>query len=150
MAGDPDAIVIGSGPNGLVAACMLARAGLRVLVCEAHSRRWGGALGSEEATLPGFVHDVGAAFFPFPRISPAFRALELEKHVELCFAEFESCHPRPTARSRVSAATSTSAPATSATRATARPSPRWPAGTAASSRRCWGSSSTRCRRSHLS
>ncbi|MFY0537234.1 NAD(P)-binding protein [Nannocystis pusilla] len=95
MAGDPDAIVIGSGPNGLVAACMLARAGLRVLVCEANPRRWGGALGSEEATLPGFVHDVGAAFFPFPRISPAFRALELEKHVELCFAEFESCHPAP-------------------------------------------------------
>lgn len=96
MAGDPDAIVIGSGPNGLVAACMLARAGLRVLVCEANPRRWGGALGSEEATLPGFVHDVGAAFFPFPRISPAFRALDLEKQgVELGFAEFESCHPAP-------------------------------------------------------
>lgn len=97
MAGDPDAIIIGSGPNGLVAACMLARAGLRVLVCEANPRRWGGALGSEEATLPGFVHDVGAAFFPFPRISPAFRALDLERTrgVELCFAEFESCHPAP-------------------------------------------------------
>lgn len=96
MAGDPEAIVIGSGPNGLVAACMLARAGLRVLVCEANPRRWGGALGSEEATLPGFVHDVGAALFPFPRLSPAFRALDLEKQgVELCFAEFESCHPAP-------------------------------------------------------
>lgn len=96
MAGDPDAIVIGSGPNGLVAACMLARAGLRVLVCEANPRRWGGALGSEEATLPGFIHDVGAAFFPFPRLSPAFRALDLERHgAALCFAEFESCHPAP-------------------------------------------------------
>jgi phytoene dehydrogenase-like protein len=97
MAGDPDAIVIGSGPNGLVAACMLARAGLRVLVCEANPHRWGGALGSEEATLPGFVHDVGAAFFPFPRLSPAFRALDLEGQglVQLCFAEFESCHPAP-------------------------------------------------------
>ena len=97
MAGDPDAIVIGSGPNGLVAACMLARAGLRVLVCEANPRRWGGALGSEEATLPGFVHDVGAAFFPFPRLSPAFRALDLEGQglVQLRFAEFESCHPAP-------------------------------------------------------
>lgn len=94
---DPDAIVIGSGPNGLVAACMLARAGVRVLVCEANPQRWGGALGSEEATLPGFVHDVGAAFFPFPRLSPAFQALDLERQglVELCFAELESCHPAP-------------------------------------------------------
>ena len=97
MAGDPDAIVIGSGPNGLAAACMLARAGVRVLVCEANPRRWGGALGSEEATRPGFVHDVGAAFFPFPRLSPAFRALDLEGQglLQLHFAEFESCHPGP-------------------------------------------------------
>ncbi|HEY8378651.1 MAG TPA: NAD(P)/FAD-dependent oxidoreductase [Nannocystis sp.] len=97
MAGDPDAIVIGSGPNGLAAACVLARAGVRVLVCEANPRRWGGALGSEQATLPGFVHDVGAAFFSFARLSPAFRALDLERTagLELCFGEFESCHPAP-------------------------------------------------------
>ena len=74
---DPDVIVIGSGPNGLVAACVLAKKGFRVLVLEANPRRPGGALGSEEATSRGFLHDVGASFFPFGKSSPAFRYLEL-------------------------------------------------------------------------
>jgi phytoene dehydrogenase-like protein len=91
---DPDVIVIGSGPNGLFAACRLADLGARVLVLEANPRRPGGALASEELTLPGFVHDVGAGFFPFGRSSPAFRALGLERHgVEWLNAHFESCHP---------------------------------------------------------
>jgi phytoene dehydrogenase-like protein len=91
---DPDVVVIGSGPNGLTAACTLAKRGHRVLVLEANPRRPGGALGSEESTRPGFVHDVGAGFFPFGRTSPAFRALDLEAAgVVWQNAELESCHP---------------------------------------------------------
>src|SRR5215831_10225099 len=87
-------VVIGSGPNGLVAANMLARRGFRVLVLEANPRRAGGALGSEALTLPGFVHDVGGGFFPFGESSPAFRALDLPgAGVEWMHARYESCHP---------------------------------------------------------
>ena len=96
MAGDPDVIVIGAGPNGLCAAAALARAGLQVLVLEANPRRAGGALGSEAATLPGFIHDVGAAFFPFARASPAFAALDLEAAgLRWRNMPLESCHPAP-------------------------------------------------------
>jgi phytoene dehydrogenase-like protein len=94
LVSDPDIIVIGSGPNGLVAANALARLGFRALVLETHPRRPGGALGSEELTLPGFVHDVGAGFFPFARSSPAFQSLGLEAAgVRWGNATFESCHP---------------------------------------------------------
>jgi phytoene dehydrogenase-like protein len=87
-------IVIGSGPNGLVAANVLARRGFRVLVLEAHPRRAGGALGSEALTLPGFVHDVGGGFFPFGSTSPAFQALDLPGvGLEWLHTRYESCHP---------------------------------------------------------
>ena len=71
-----DAVIIGSGPNGLVAAATLARAGLNVVCLEAQGRA-GGALGSLPLTEPGFIHDVGAAFFPFAPVSPGLLALDL-------------------------------------------------------------------------
>src|SRR5215210_88294 len=90
-----DAVVIGAGPNGLTAAVTLARRGWEVLVLEAQ-RRPGGAVYSEELTLPGYVHDVGAAFFPFAADSPAFRALDLEgAGLRWCSAPRDSSHPAP-------------------------------------------------------
>ncbi len=90
-----DAIVVGAGPNGLVAAATLARHGWRVLVLEAESRP-GGALFSQEFTLPGYLHDVGAAFFPFAQHSPALRSLDLGgAGLQWRNAHRESSHPAP-------------------------------------------------------
>jgi phytoene dehydrogenase-like protein len=90
-----DAVVIGAGPNGLVAAAALARHGWRVLVLEAQSRP-GGAAWTMELTQPGYLHDVGAAFFPFAHDSPAFRHLDLlGAGLRLVNAPRESCHPAP-------------------------------------------------------
>ena len=71
------AAVIGSGPNGLTAAVMLARAGLDVEVFEA-APDVGGGTRTEELTLAGFRHDVCSAIHPLARVSPAFRDLRLE------------------------------------------------------------------------
>ncbi|GAA3234998.1 NAD(P)/FAD-dependent oxidoreductase [Pseudonocardia petroleophila] len=72
-----DAVVVGSGPNGLVGALRLAEAGARVLLVEANDRL-GGGLRTEELTLPGFHHDVCATVVPLALASPAFRALSLD------------------------------------------------------------------------
>jgi len=74
-----DAVVIGSGPNGLVAANVLADAGWEVEVLEAAPVP-GGAVRTAELTEPGFLHDEFSAFYPLAAASPAIRALELERY----------------------------------------------------------------------
>jgi phytoene dehydrogenase-like protein len=73
------ATVIGSGPNGLAAAILLARAGRKVTVYEA-SQQIGGGMRSAELTLPGFLHDVCAAVYPMGISSPCFEMFPLAKH----------------------------------------------------------------------
>jgi phytoene dehydrogenase-like protein len=68
-----DAVVVGSGPNGLAAAITLAEAGHAVTLLEA-APTVGGGVRSDELTLPGFVHDVCSAIHPFGRTSPFFAA----------------------------------------------------------------------------
>jgi phytoene dehydrogenase-like protein len=74
-----DAVVVGSGPNGLAAAIVLARAGRSVLVREAASVP-GGGVRSEALTLPGYIHDVCSAVYPLGIASPLFSRLPLRAH----------------------------------------------------------------------
>src|ERR1700735_418735 len=75
----PHASVIGSGPNGLAAAVVLARAGLEVEVYEAEALAGGGAR-TMELTQPGFKHDFGSAVHPMGAGSPFFSSLPLAEH----------------------------------------------------------------------
>lgn len=75
----PEAIVIGSGPNGLAAAIELARNDVEVLVVEA-ADEIGGGTRSGELTLPGFVHDVCSAVHPMGILSPFYRQLPLDEY----------------------------------------------------------------------
>ena len=89
----PDAVVVGSGPNGLAAAITLARAGRSVLVVEA-ADTVGGGTRSAELTLPGFVHDVCSAIHPLAKASPCFAELPLEEHgVEFVEPPAPLAHP---------------------------------------------------------
>jgi phytoene dehydrogenase-like protein len=86
-----DAVVVGSGPNGLVGAVMLAEAGLRVLVLEAADEFGGGLRSGALTGLDGFTHDMCATVLPLARASAAFRALDLD--VEWAFPAVQAAHP---------------------------------------------------------
>jgi phytoene dehydrogenase-like protein len=88
-----DAIVVGSGPNGLAAAIALAQAGRSVRVLEA-AATVGGGTRSAELTRPGFVHDVCSAVHPLALGSPFLRALPLREHgLELVQPALALAHP---------------------------------------------------------
>jgi len=93
MGDAPDAIVVGSGPNGLAAAVTLADAGLRVHVYEGAAAPGGGAR-TEELTLPGFRHDVCSAAHPLALASPFFRRFNLQSRgVRILEPDVQFAHP---------------------------------------------------------
>lgn len=91
----PDAVVVGSGPNGLAAAITLARAGLAVTLFE-QAPTIGGGTRSAELTLPGFKHDICSAIHPLGVTSPFFQSLPLHHHgLEWIFPGIQLAHPLP-------------------------------------------------------
>lgn len=93
MSAEPDAIVVGAGPNGLAAAIELAKRGKRVRVYEANDVI-GGSARSKELTLPGFVHDICSAVHPLAVGSPFFKNLSLKEYgLEFIFPPAAVAHP---------------------------------------------------------
>lgn len=90
---DFDAIIVGSGPNGLAAAICMQQAGLSTLLLEAKDTI-GGGMRSAELTLPGYVHDVCSAIHPMAAASPFFKTLPLQEHgLEYIYPEIAAAHP---------------------------------------------------------
>ncbi len=90
---DFDAVIVGSGPNGLSAAITLQQAGLAVLVLEGKNTV-GGGLRSAELTLPGFIHDICSAIHPLAAGSPFFTTLPLKDHgLEYIYPGIAAAHP---------------------------------------------------------
>jgi phytoene dehydrogenase-like protein len=90
---DYDAIVVGSGPNGLSAAITLQREGLSVLLIEG-KENIGGGMRSAALTLPGFTHDICSAIHPMAVLSPFFSSLPLAKHgLEYIYPDTAAAHP---------------------------------------------------------
>lgn len=98
---EADAVVIGAGPNGLVAANLLADAGWDVLVLEAADEP-GGAVKSSEFVAPGFVNDRFSSFYPLGLASPVIRRLDLPAHgLQWTHAPTVLAHPLPDGRAAV-------------------------------------------------
>ncbi|ROQ15514.1 phytoene dehydrogenase-like protein [Rathayibacter sp. PhB93] len=95
-----DAVVVGSGPNGLSAAVTLARAGLSVAVYERNETLGGGAR-TAELTLPGFHHDIGSAVHPMALASGFFRRFQLDRRIDLRLPEISYAHPLDGGRSGI-------------------------------------------------
>jgi phytoene dehydrogenase-like protein len=90
---DYDAIVVGSGPNGLAASITLQKSGLSVLLIEAKDTI-GGGLRSAELTMPGFIHDVCSAVHPLAVSSPFFKSISLEDYgLQFIHAPIAAAHP---------------------------------------------------------
>jgi phytoene dehydrogenase-like protein len=90
---DYDAVVVGSGPNGLAAAITLQQKGLSVLLVEAKGEI-GGGMRSAELTLPGFTHDICSAIHPMAAASPFFSQLPLEQYgLEYIYPPVSAAHP---------------------------------------------------------
>jgi phytoene dehydrogenase-like protein len=96
-----DAVVVGGGHNGLVAAVTLAEHGRSVLVCEA-GPRLGGAIATEELTLPGFRHDVFSSVYPAAVASPVLSRLPLARYgLRWVHPPVAMAHPLPGGRAAV-------------------------------------------------
>ena len=90
---DYDAVVVGSGPNGLAAAIVLQQAGLSVLLLEG-KQEIGGGLRTAELTLPGFRHDICSAIHPLAAASPFFQTLPLAQYgLEYITPPVAAAHP---------------------------------------------------------
>lgn len=90
---DFDAVVVGSGPNGLAAAITLQKQGLSVLLVEGKSSI-GGGMRSAALTLPGFLHDICSAVHPLAAASPFFSQLPLSSYgLEYIYPRIAAAHP---------------------------------------------------------
>src|SRR5579862_8873058 len=88
-----DAVVVGSGPNGLAAAILMQQNGLSVLLIEG-KETIGGGMRSAELTLPGYLHDICSAIHPLAVSSPFLATLPLAEHgLEYIYPDVAAAHP---------------------------------------------------------
>jgi len=96
-----EAVVVGSGPNGLAAAIALKQAGLSVLLIEG-KEELGGGVRSGSLLMPGIIHDICSAIHPLAAASPFFRQLPLAEHgLEFIYPEYAAAHPLEDGRAAI-------------------------------------------------